>query len=756
MKNKLNKINWKNIKETLRDAALLSRRELWVIFSSLQTYIVFSLFLIILTVLSFVFGRLSDYGTSDLSQFYTYVVGSFTVIIPALTMGFISREKEKGTIEYLLTQPLKETSYVLSKLLSGIFLVFVLILTTIPFVLFTLLFSGDADLGQIVMQSISPFLVGVSFVSIGITFSAIFSSEITAFIASLLSSVILFIMGSSLLNFLPDFVRSFLEKFSVLTHYQSLSRGVLDFRDVIFFVSFTCVFFLATLYYIFRIKYPSGDKKLKKIGLYISGLVIFFIAFMYFGQGINLRLDLTSSQKYTISAETTKILNTIDQDLEVIFFESSNLPAELSAQNKSIRDLLTDLTFASGQKVKYSSQDPIGNTDLQAQIQSYGIEALQLRVNRDNSSEVVSSYYSIGLAYGDKKDKIDLNVSGINDLEFQLATKIKNIVGKDKATIGIVKNNVESALTKDLTILNAQLTELYTIEEIELTKDTDLSMFSSIYIPSANNVFDAEVNDKLVTYFNNGGGIFITTENVLIDENSLPKRNPTNITAFLAELGVTSNIDLVHDLKNNNMIALSSDFFPVIVNFPQWIMSGVVDSQNTTTKGINTVSMLWANSISSDQSKISELGLTVKDLFKTSDLSNIQKDESEWDISIEQQFAQSESDTSFVVAKSIENSNNGRIVVVGDGQFLSDGILEALAQRESQDANSISFGLNSIAWVSKDDILGGLKSKVKTAQQLKLLDYQKLLLVASVNVFPIFGLGITYVYLKRVRKGMRI
>lgn len=748
MKQKI-KTKLKSTLNILVEASRLSKRELWSIFSNLQTYIVIGLFLVILTILSFVFGKLSEFGTSDLSQFYTYVVGGFVVIIPALTMGFIAREREKGTIEAILTQPIHESSYVVSKLLSASFLVLVLLLTTIPFVLTTLLFSSDADVGQIIMQFVSPYLVGVSFAAIGICFSAIFSSEITAFVASLVTSVALFLVGTGLLDFTPEFLKSFTERFSILNHFQSLSRGVLDFRDLVFFFCLIIIFVLTTFYFILKIKYPRGDKKLNKIWLANIALVLFFIAFAYIGNLFNIRIDLTSNQKYTISQETKKVIDSIDSELKIDFFESANLPTELSAQTKTVRDLLIDLEYTSG-NINYDSLDPISDTSLESKLTEYAIQPLQLRVNRDNSSEVVLAYYSLGISYGEKKDKIDLSVTGIEDLEFQLAKKIKNIVGKNKVKVGVVNNNVENYLTQNLTTFNAQLTELYEVEEFSLNKDSDLSKFAGIFIPSANASFDDEVNQKLIDYFNNGGGIFVTTENVLIDENSLPKSNSTNLNDFLEQLGIEINKDFVYDLKDNNIIALSSDFYPVVINFPLWIISSSVNSENEITKDISSVSLLWANSIEVNQDKISELGLSYTQLFATSPLSNVQK-ETEWNISPDQEFTQKNDDKNLTVGASLINSNDGRIVVISDGQFLTDDILQALAQRNAQDVNSLSLGINSLSWVTKDDLLGGIKSKVKTAQKLNLLEYQKVILVTSVNVIPMAALLVVYFVVKRRR-----
>lgn len=736
------------------EALILTKRELWAIFSSLQTYIVLGLYLVILTILSFVFGRLSEYGTSDLSQFYTYVVGSFVIIIPALTMGLVSREKDKGTIEYLLTQPVKDITYVISKFLSASLLVVTLMVLTLPFVITILLFSSDADLGQIFMQFLSPSLVGLSFAAIGITFSSIFSSEITAFVASLVTSVVMFLIGSDLLSFLPEFIKSFLNKFSILNHYQSLSRGVFDFRDIVFFVALIAIFFLATLYYILRMKYPRGDKKLARYWKLNVALIIFFIAFAYVGDVFNIRIDLTSNQKYTLSQETRKIINTPDSELRIDFFESSNLPAELSSQTKTVRDLLNDLEQSSG-KVVYNSLDPISNTNLEAKLEEYNINPIQLRVNRDNSSEVVLGYYSIGFSYGDKRDKIDLSVTGTEDLEFQIAKKIKNLVGKEKLKLAIVNNNVENYLTQNLQVFNSQLAELYEVIEVALNNDTDLTQYAGVFIPSPNANYDQEVTDKLKDYFNNGGGIFITTENVKLDENSNPQKTETNLLTFLSELGLEVKSDLVYDLKDNNLLALSSDLFPVVINYPLWPVAMQASSESEITKDINTISMLWANSIEADLQKMTELGLSYQELFKTSELSNIQS-ETEWNVSPNQEFSQNDDDKSHTLAASVQNQNGGRIIVAGDGQFITDEILQALSERNSQDTNSISFGLNSVSWITKDSLLGGIKSKVRTAQQLNLLEYQKVILVSSLNAIPMVLLILMYLYIKRSRANMKI
>src|SRR5260221_1453988 len=242
----------------------LVMKELSNYFSSPVAYIVLILFVIVLAILLFGLAKYSQYGSADLTQMFSFVGLAFIIIVPALTMGAISREKQTGTIEYILTQPITELEFILAKFISYAVLVLVMLTLTLPITVLIASFSG-LDLGQALMQYFGAFLLGLCFVSVGIAVSALFKSEIASFLTSLVISAFLIIIGTNIVSFLPSSINNLLERFSLLSHYQSMSRGVLDLRDLLYFVAFILVFISISYFLLIKDKFPPKHEHLKNV-----------------------------------------------------------------------------------------------------------------------------------------------------------------------------------------------------------------------------------------------------------------------------------------------------------------------------------------------------------------------------------------------------------------------------------------------------------------------------------------------------------
>jgi len=164
--------------------------------------------------------------------------------VPAVTMRLLSEEKRSGTIEVLLTLPVKDYEIILGKFLAGLILIVVAVILTLVYSL-TLSGLGDLDSGSVAAGYIGLIFLGASYLSIGVFTSSLTQNQIVAFITSFVIIFALFMLDKVLI-FMPGFLVSFFEYLSVDYHFSNISRGVIDSRDVIYYLSIISFFlFLA-------------------------------------------------------------------------------------------------------------------------------------------------------------------------------------------------------------------------------------------------------------------------------------------------------------------------------------------------------------------------------------------------------------------------------------------------------------------------------------------------------------------------------
>ncbi|MEM7571423.1 MAG: gliding motility-associated ABC transporter permease subunit GldF [Bacteroidota bacterium] len=230
------------------------RKELNTFFSSLIGYVVIGLFLLILGLFLFVFSDTSllDYGFATLDPFFQLVPNIFIFIIPAICMRTFAEEQQTGAIELLVTKPLREWDIVMGKYLASLTLVVFALLPTVLYY-YTIYQLGDPvgniDRGGTLGSYLGLFFLAMSFVAIGIFASSLTRNQIVSF---LLATALCFWMyfGFDYLSVLPIFYGksdAFIQSLGMQQHFNSLGRGLLDSRDLIYFLSITGFFLLLTL-----------------------------------------------------------------------------------------------------------------------------------------------------------------------------------------------------------------------------------------------------------------------------------------------------------------------------------------------------------------------------------------------------------------------------------------------------------------------------------------------------------------------------
>lgn len=231
----------------------LFKKEILSFFNSLIGYIAVIVFLLINGLFLWVFPmgfNIIDFGYATLENMFTLAPLVFLFLIPAITMRSFADEKRSGTIEMLLTKPLTDTQIILSKYLAAVTLVILAVIPTLVYAVSIYLLGnpvGNLDLGGLWGSYIGLVFLASGFAAIGLFVSSVTDNQIVAFMMALIISGFL-LMGFDLIAGLALFgkIDLFIMSLGIQSHYASMSRGVIDSRDVLYFLGLIAIFLLMT------------------------------------------------------------------------------------------------------------------------------------------------------------------------------------------------------------------------------------------------------------------------------------------------------------------------------------------------------------------------------------------------------------------------------------------------------------------------------------------------------------------------------
>jgi ABC-2 type transport system permease protein len=219
----------------------IAKRELASYFASPVAYVFLVIFLLLTGFFTFTVGSFFDRGEANLISFFTWHPWLYLVLVPAIGMRVWSEERRSGTMELLLTMPVNPWEAILAKFLaSWIFLAIALALTFPVVVTVNLL--GDPDNGQIVAGYLGSIFLSGAYLALTCMTSAMTRNQVVAFILSVVLCLFLILAGFNpvtdmLTRWASPAVVEVVAAFSVLTHYDSFQKGVIDLRDLVYFLS---------------------------------------------------------------------------------------------------------------------------------------------------------------------------------------------------------------------------------------------------------------------------------------------------------------------------------------------------------------------------------------------------------------------------------------------------------------------------------------------------------------------------------------
>ena len=236
--------------ESLNNAMHIFKRELKSYFESPVAYVFLVVFLLLTGFMTFSISHYYEIGQADLRPFFFWHPWVYLLLVPAASMRLWAEERKTGTIELLLTFPVTMTQTILGKFAAAWLFLGLALVLTFPIVV-TTMYLGDPDIGVIVGGYLGSFLLAGTYLSVGMLTSAMTRNQVISFVLSLVICLFLLLAGwppvtEMLVRWAPNWVVKGVAAFSFMPHYESIQRGVLDVRDVGYYLSVMAVMLFAT------------------------------------------------------------------------------------------------------------------------------------------------------------------------------------------------------------------------------------------------------------------------------------------------------------------------------------------------------------------------------------------------------------------------------------------------------------------------------------------------------------------------------
>ncbi|MGY4536701.1 ABC-2 type transport system permease protein [Mucilaginibacter sp. UYNi724] len=556
------------------------KKEITTYLSSLVAYITIGVFLLVLGLFLWVFPETSilAYGYAGLDSLFSTAPYLFMFLVPAITMRSLAEERREGTFELLLTRPLTNIQIVLGKYFAGVAIVLLALIPTLVyyFSVYTLgTPQGNIDTGAVIGSYIGLFLLGSSFAAIGLFASSVSKNQVIAFTIAVFLCFF-FYSGFDSLSSILSFQNLGLQGLGINEHYQSISRGVLDTRDLMYFVVLVIFFLWLTLFVLHR---QAGKKFINTVFLSVLGVMFSLTAVTIVSDKLFTRFDFTKEKRFTISQVSRNVMHSLKQPVTVtVYLEGKDFPGGMKRLQTSVKDMLADLQAYSRGELKYEFVDPIKGLSNEQQNQAYedlaakGIEAQNLSVKTDDgvSQKVIFPYALVN--YGDKsipvkllQSQSNMNLSpdeilnnSIQNLEYAFTSSIKKVVYGGKQRIGFTEGHNE--LT-DLQLNDAMrsLADGYLVGRINLASIPldSLAKVSMLVIAKPDKAFTELEKFKVDQYIMHGGRVLWAIDQVSAELDSLRGHGGEqlafnknlNLDDQLFRYGVRINYDLIADMN---------------------------------------------------------------------------------------------------------------------------------------------------------------------------------------------------------------
>jgi ABC-type uncharacterized transport system involved in gliding motility auxiliary subunit/ABC-type transport system involved in multi-copper enzyme maturation permease subunit len=694
----------------------VARREVAGFFDQATAYILLIAFLSLGLFLTF--RTIYAAGIATMRPFFDLLPWLFAIFIPAMTMRSLAEERRSGTLEWLMAQPLREPDVVLGKFLGNWIFALIALAGALPSAVGVWM-ASEADPGIMVAQFVGGALLAAQGVAIGMWASSLTRNQITSFILATAITFALILIGTPVVGVgLPPSIAAAVTSLSVVSHFENVARGVIDLRDLIYFVSTAGLFLVLATAQLSRERLSGERGGYSRLRTGTLTLIAAVTVLNLLGSKIRGRLDLTQGDLYTLSDGSREILSGLDDLVTLKLVISSELPPELQPMLRDVRDLVADLSRAGGGRLVVEEIDPDDGPEAETEAQNAGVQPTEFNVLRDDAFEVRQGWFGLSLLYADQTEPFPY-IARTDDLEFRLVSAILRMTTVERPSAAFLSGfGAKEAFTYP--VLQQQLSERFDLESINL-QDTipatiDPESVDVVILAGPAQPLGPEAVAAITTYVKSGGPALL-----LLDGNQIQPQMPisaavsSGLEGFISELGVEIRDGMVMDWASNTNVSMGRQGpFNVVRPYPLWPVT-LPAADHAVTRNLTNVSEGWASAftvtapekvtpllVSSEAGQLQASGgLILPDNLGEPDETAL------------------ETLTLAVAVDGGEESTVGRVVIVGDANFLENQFVQGNPQ-------NVAFAANAIDWLTQDEALISIRSKTRTPPRLAFTsDFQR-------------------------------
>ena len=423
----------------------IARKELAAFFSSPAAFIFIGAFLAALLFIFFWVDRFFARNIADVRPLFEWMPVLLIFLISAITMRMWSEERRAGTLEFLMTAPVKPLHLVLGKFLACLALVGIVLALTLPLPI-TVSVLGPLDWGPVLGGYLATLALASAYIAIGLFVSSRTDNQIVSLIVTALICGSFYVLGSDALTSLfGNDGGEVLRLIGSGSRFNSIARGVVDFRDIYYYLSIFGVFLALNLYSLESLRWSARGQTQKHsrwrlaFGLLVANLIA---GNLWLGQLTWARADLTAGKIYSISSETRSYLQQLQEPLLIRGYFSAQTHPLLAPLAPRLRDLLKEYEIAGGGRVRVEFIDPAKEPALESEANSrFGIRPVPFQTSSKYQASVTNSYFNILVQYGDEfqtlgyRDLIEVKQAGdtnldvnLRDPEYEITRAIKKAI----------------------------------------------------------------------------------------------------------------------------------------------------------------------------------------------------------------------------------------------------------------------------------------------------------------------------------------
>ena len=556
----------------MRTAMAIARREMRTYFNSPIAYIVIGVFLLVAGYLYF--STLFLMGRGSLRGFFSVAPVLFVVFAPAVTMRLVAEEKKSGTMELVLTMPIRNWELVTGKFLAALGMVCVGLLCTLayPLSVSSLVAEGTTfDWGPVIGGYIGLILMASSFLAVGLWASALSKNQIVGFIVGLLLCFGFYFVDKVAILF-PESLGGILEYLSVDYHFDNISRGVIDTRDLIFYASITLVGLMLTTTELADNEPAPALRSRNLVVMLVAGSAVLLNI-------INLRafarMDLTKDHIYTLAGASRDSVKDLTDPVTVTAYFTEKLPAPYSANARYVRDLLEEYRAASAGKVRFEFIDPSATesdqdkekkrdvkvdifgrrfrepTTQEKELQETGVQPVEIRVIEEDQQQTKRAYMGLVLRHGEKRETIPV-VQDVRTLEYDLTSLIRKMTRPKTPVLGVLQGHGEVDVNEKLQRFQTLLSQMYTVKPVTIGAtgkiDDDVDALWVVGPAQPLSESDLKAVDQFIM---SGKSVAFFSDVVKVDTKTFqPTDAASNLGNLLQSYGVTLGDQLVADAQS--------------------------------------------------------------------------------------------------------------------------------------------------------------------------------------------------------------